>query len=945
MCSPPTAAREGSARGEVEKLKGIAVSNQTEEYNALAIGAKQVGRRQLEQWSKKYQKQEHLQKQLRAQGMDVSARPPAPHTYLVDEPTKNNLCDTIKYAQGFADEVSREDPQVLEEVNGYLLQRGPLAAPTNKTKAISDLKSLRWRPGDGFVADVSNYMTQLDELLKKHGVTADVIGIKVIIDALVQGLATQEELHAAVKADYESRGARFKKEGTFKSRPAFHKYLTLQCKELEERNARFGVYPTMRRQQRGRGRSQTRRSAAGGSRPRSRSARGRGRHQGRGAPAARRAPRPARQRRDGGGGGPKRPPRSHGSSRDRKSSTGYKPRGPRSLACLGCGSLAHTARSCPQLTPEQASDLIEKHVAGLKKQNRRFNRARRAGSVPNVAVERFTHRTGALFARARKARKSKLASDAPGSLAYNFFEMYGSAKPQATSWGQPSVKDLHPDLKEPASPSVRLDVGMPDPKRVGGLEDKPAPPTPNAPASGMDTDGTYVSIERACEWTQVPASSARSGEEQPLPLPEGLVSTEEGPRKRPVVTESPLPPSSQSEQTDGSGLEQTDDGAPEQPDDGAPAVRSVAHPTGNWRDYTLLSLSEDESETGLEQADGGGPAGLQRRRIRPEPRSRDARGVDRGPLDVNGTPVYEQDEDGGYRERFRTSLVRVDSLEVHRRRLAQAKERRGRSDDSSGDSSLEYPHAHPDGRLRAIDFDGVTAVIPPPSRALARLRDHNEQGDRDRAPALTPTQRAEAAASPKRHRARVRYCGSRFQLGLYKTEKEKNAAIGTFNAALETGRAPRFVNAEERKQAFASLAKRSQEQVGREIRKAEKLKQEKALAEARPEPIPAPGAPLPPPTTAVPTHIPLPQVQAEPASPRRDGASSPLLDTPLSPVSQLLEGLADVATPTSFDCSDCTAGTCETCDSCGGTKNMLCGRRSPCLCGWAEKQPDFHTAV
>ena len=81
--------------------------------------------------------------------------------------------------------------------------------------------------------------------------------------------------------------------------------------------------------------------------------------------------------------------------------------------------------------------------------------------------------------------------------------------------------------------------------------------------------------------------------------------------------------------------------------------------------------------------------------------------------------------------RFRTSLVRVDSLEVHRRRLAQAKERRGRSDDSSGDSSLEYPHGHPDGRLRAIDFDGVTAVIPPPSRALARLRDHNEQGDRD----------------------------------------------------------------------------------------------------------------------------------------------------------------------------------------------------------------------
>ena len=44
----------------------------------------------------------------------------------------------------------------------------------------------------------------------------------------------------------------------------------------------------------------------------------------------------------------------------------------------------------------------------------------------------------------------------------------------------------------------------------------------------------------------------------------------------------------------------------------------------------------------------------------------------------------------------------------------------------------------------------------------------------------------------------MRYCGSRFQLGLYKTEKEKNAAIGTFNAALETGRAPRFVNAEER---------------------------------------------------------------------------------------------------------------------------------------------------
>ena len=126
----------------------------------------------------------------------------------------------------------------------------------------------------------------------------------------------------------------------------------------------------------------------------------------------------------------------------------------------------------------------------------------------------------------------------------------------------------------------------------------------------------------------------------------------------------------------------------------------------------MLSLSEDESETGLEQADGGGPAGLQRRRIRPEPRSRDARGVDRGPLDANGTPVYEQDEDGGYRERFRTSLVRVDSLEVHRRRLAQAKERRGRSDDSSGDSSLEYPHGHPDGRLRAIDFDGVTAVIP-----------------------------------------------------------------------------------------------------------------------------------------------------------------------------------------------------------------------------------------
>ena len=46
--SPPTAAREGSARGEAQKLKGIAVSNQTDEYNALAIGAKQVGRQQLE---------------------------------------------------------------------------------------------------------------------------------------------------------------------------------------------------------------------------------------------------------------------------------------------------------------------------------------------------------------------------------------------------------------------------------------------------------------------------------------------------------------------------------------------------------------------------------------------------------------------------------------------------------------------------------------------------------------------------------------------------------------------------------------------------------------------------------------------------------------------------------------------------------------------------------
>ena len=89
------------------------------------------------------------------------------------------------------------------------------------------------------------------------------------------------------------------------------------------------------------------------------------------------------------------------------------------------------------------------------------------------------HADKGLFARARKARKSKLASDAPGSLAYNFFEMYGSAKPPATSWGQPSVKDLHPDLKEPASPSVRLDVGMPDPKRVGGHEDRPAPPTPS----------------------------------------------------------------------------------------------------------------------------------------------------------------------------------------------------------------------------------------------------------------------------------------------------------------------------------------------------------------------------------------------------------------------------------------------------------------------------------
>ena len=137
------------------------------------------------------------------------------------------------------------------------------------------------------------------------------------------------------------------------------------------------------------------------------------------------------------------------------------------------------------------------------------------------------------------------------------------------------------------------------------------------------------------------------------------------------------------------------------------------------------------------------------------------------------------------------------------------------------------------------------------------------------------------------------------------------------------------------------MAKQSQEQVGREIRRAEKLKQEKALAEGRSvRPsvwvVEEPEVPLPPPTTAVPTHIPLPQVQAEP---------SPLLATPLSPVSQLLEGLADVATPTSFDCSDCTAGTCETCDSCGGTKSMLCGRRSPCLCGWGERQPDFHTAV
>ena len=403
--------------------------------------------------------------------------------------------------------------------------------------------------------------------------------------------------------------------------------------------------------------------------------------------------------------------------------------------------------------------MIKKHVAGLKKQNRRFNRARKAGSFPNGAVEQFVHAERGHFARARKARKSKLVSDAPGSLPYSFWELYDDAKPTTKSWSQPSVKDLHSDLKEPASPSVRLDVGMPDPKRVGGLEDEPAPPTPNAPGSGMDTDATWVSVERVDEWSQGLACSARSGEEQPLPLPGGKVSTEEGPRKRPVVTESPLPPSSQSEQTDGSGLEQTDDGAPEQPDDGAPAVRSVAHPTGDWRDYTLLSLSESASE----QTDDGGPVGLRRRRVRPEPRSRDTRGVDRGPLDENGTPVYERDEDGGYSERFRTSLTRVDSLEVHRRRLAKDRERR----------------------------------------------------------------------SPKKHRARVRYCGSRFYLGLYETEEDKNAAIGTFHAALETDRAPRFADAEERKRAFASLAKQSQEQVGREIRRAEKLKQEKALAEGR----------------------------------------------------------------------------------------------------------------
>ena len=345
--SPPTAAREGSARGEVQKLKGIAVSNQTDEYNALAIGAKQVSRRQLEQWSKKYEKQEHLQKQLRAQGMDVSARPPAPHTYLIDEPTKNNLCDTIKYAQGFADEVSREDPQVLEEVNGYLLQRGPLAAPTNKTKAIKDLTTLRWRSGSGFVADVSNYMTQLDELLKKHGVTEDAIGTKVIINALVEGLATQSELYEPVYADFHSRGARFKREGTFKSRRAFHKYLTLQCKELEEHNAKFGVSTAAQRQRRGRGRSRTRRDKTPGSRSRSSASSTSGRN----APAARSAKQSGRQRRSGGGGGPKRTPRSFSGGRDRKSSTGYGPRGPRSLACLGCGSLAHTARSCPQLTP------------------------------------------------------------------------------------------------------------------------------------------------------------------------------------------------------------------------------------------------------------------------------------------------------------------------------------------------------------------------------------------------------------------------------------------------------------------------------------------------------------------------------------------------------------------------------------------------------------------
>ena len=439
------------------------------------------------------------------------------------------------------------------------------------------------------------------------------------------------------------------------------------------------------------------------------------------------------------------------------------------------------------------------------------------------------------FARARKARKSKLVSDAPGSLPYSFWKVQADdAKLAVKSWSQPSVKDLHSDLKEPASPSVRLDVGMPDPKRVGGLEDEPAPPTPNAPGSGMETDATWVSVERVDEWRQGLACSARSGEEQPLPLPEGKVSTEEGPRERPVDTESPLPSSSQSEQTDGSGPEQADDGAPEQADDGAPAVRSG--PRYRPGDLTLLSLSESASE----EPDDGGPVG---------------------------------------------PPTRVDSLEVHRRRLAKDRERR----------------------------------------------------------------------SPKKHRARVRYCGSRFYLGLYETEEDKNAAIGTFHAALETDRAPRFADAEKRKRAFASLAKQSQEQVGREIRRAEKLKQEKALAGGRfvkpsvwvveePE-DPTPGVPLPPPTTAVPTHIPLPQVQAEPASPSRDGAPSPLLVAPLSPVSQLLADFADAATPTSLDCSDCTAGTCETCDSCGGTKNMLCGRRSPCLCGWAERQPDFHTAV